>query len=123
MENKTLGRLQRNSDFLDLKNNGRKLRPQPWLIFNYKKNDLGYLRLGITASRKVAIAVHRNKLKRWSREYARQFIKKGFNPSYDLSVVFMPSKKDFYKSIEHNSLNRELEKIFAKLSADKKPNE
>ena len=119
MENKTLGRLQKNSDFLDLKNNGKKLRPQSWLIFNYKKNDLGYLRLGITASRKVAIAVIRNKLKRWSREHARQFIKKGFNPSFDLSVVFLPSKQGFYKTLSHESIDRELEKIFARFKPDK----
>jgi ribonuclease P protein component len=123
VENKSLGRLQRNADFLDLRHNGKKLRPQSWLVFNYKPTDLGHLRLGITASRKVATAVLRNKLKRWSREYARQFIKREFNPSYDLSVVFMPTKEGFYKSLTHVELFKEFDKIFLRFKRVEPPRE
>jgi ribonuclease P protein component len=114
VENKSLGRLQRNSEFLDLRKTGKKLRAQSWLIFNYSKNDLGHLRLGITASRKVASAVTRNRLKRWSREYARHFIRKNFNPSYDLSVVFMPAPENFYKQLKHTELYKEFDRVFGK---------
>jgi ribonuclease P protein component len=117
VENKPLGRLQRNSEFLALKKTGKKLRAQSWLVFNYKENDSGHLRLGITASRKVASAVLRNKLKRWSREYARQFIRKKFNPSYDLSVVFLPAPDDFYKTVSYNEIYREFDRVFERFKS------
>lgn len=103
--------LTKRSDFLNLKINGYRVHPQPWMTLNFKKNELGILRCGWTVPRQVGIAVIRNRLKRWSREYFRSFAAKDTeNVAIDINVVFRPFKDNFYKEIRKTEFNECLDK-------------
>ena len=99
MENKRPSSLKRSSDFNLIKINGQKKKASQWLLLAFQKNDCGHLRYGCTISGKVANAVLRNKLKRWTREFFRLAADQGFNPELDINLVFRPMPKDFYKNL------------------------
>jgi len=91
--------IKRSSDFLRIKTKGKKKTLSHWLMMTYLRNDLGHFRHGCTVSRHVGNAVVRNKLKRWSREFFRKMAVHGFNPEYDINLVFRPMQEDFYKKL------------------------
>ncbi len=101
MENSSPLIIKRSSDFYSLKQSGKRYWPTKWLLLNYGKNDLGQIRLGVTASRKVGSAVVRNKLKRWSREYFRKSLKAGNSNAADINLIFKPIDKEFYKVLKY----------------------
>lgn len=101
MENNKPVGLKRSSDFLLIKNQGKRKVLSPWLVLAYRQNHLGYLRFGCTITRKVGPAVTRNRLKRWTREYFRKMAAHGFNPEFDLNLVFRPMPVGFYKELNY----------------------
>ena len=101
MENSSPQIIKRSSEFLSLKQTGKRHWPTQWLLLNYKKNLEGQLRFGVTASRKVGPAVVRNKLKRWCREYFRAFLVAGKTIEADINIIFKPMDQNFYKGLRY----------------------
>ncbi|HRO66538.1 MAG TPA: ribonuclease P protein component [Pseudobdellovibrionaceae bacterium] len=107
--------LKRNSEFLELKKQGRRFWPTSWLLLNYRHRPEGFIRFGVTASRKVGSAVVRNKLKRWCREFFREFAKSDRGYGVEINVIFKPIDRGFYKGLSHDeflkALNRGIETL------------
>ena len=61
-----------------------------YLVMLYRKNGLGYSRIGIVVKRKFGKAHDRNRIKRWIREIYRRW-KMEFPEGYD--YVFLTRKK------------------------------
>ena len=91
MESKNQSRIRKSSEYSLIKRSGRNLPVSSWLLLNYKKNSLGYLRFGVTVSKKVGGAVTRNKWKRWCRTYVYDLLKSGYIAAVDVNFVFRPS--------------------------------
>lgn len=102
--------IKRSSEFLAIKQNGKRFWATQWLLLNYQKNSLGRLRFGVTASRKVGNAVVRNKLKRWIKEYFRHSVKAGNNLEADINIIFKPVDPQFYKGIPHEEFVKALDR-------------
>jgi ribonuclease P protein component len=99
--------LKRKKDFKNLLDHGNRLRPAPWLIISFSKNDLGIQRIGFTASAKIGNAIIRNRLKRWSRE----FLRRQDELSMDVNLVFLkPRDANLYKELKHDDFDKLLEK-------------
>jgi ribonuclease P protein component len=103
--------LKRSSDFLNIKLRGKRKSLSSWLLMSFKANDVGHLRFGCTISSKVGSAVIRNKLKRWTKEYFRKAIKDGFNPEFDINLVFRPMAKDFYTKLTFSDFCESMENV------------
>ncbi len=112
--NKPLG-IKRASEFLELKHSGKRYWPTKWLLLNYQKNELGTIRFGITASRKVGSAVVRNKLKRWCREAIRAFSIDEGSIGVDVNIIFRPMDSDFYKGLSHDEFIKDFKRGLASL--------
>jgi ribonuclease P protein component len=109
---KKLTSIGRSSDFLHLKLHGCKFRSCNWLVICYIANSSGKARFGWTISRRVGNSVIRNKLKRWCREYFRNFLRDTDVVSgLDVNVVFRPISKDHYKNLSRKELEENLEKF------------
>jgi len=63
-------RLRKRRDFLKVQHKGRRLWGRQFIVY-IRPGQTERSRLGITASRKVGGAVHRNRIKRWVREAFR----------------------------------------------------
>jgi len=63
-------RLRKSIDYKKLNLSGKKIENHEFILI-YKKNVLKNSRLGITVSKKVGIAVERNRIKRIAREFFR----------------------------------------------------
>jgi ribonuclease P protein component len=107
--------LQRSSDFLRIKQKGKRRNPSPWMLIAYCENSEGHLRYGWTLSRKVGSAVIRNRLKRWCREFFRKVAADGINPEFDINIVFKPMPARFYKELGHADFIAVLEQGFGSL--------
>lgn len=110
MENSSPLVIKRSSEFLALKQSGKRYWPTKWLLLNFKSNSIGQLRFGVTASRKVGSAVVRNKLKRWSRDYFRDSFKAGNSFEADINLIFKPMDENFYKGLPHGEFVKALER-------------
>lgn len=110
MENSSPLGIKRSSEFFSLKQSGKRHWPTKWLLLNYQKNDVGQLRFGVTASRKVGPAVVRNKLKRWSREYFRALLKTGNSIEADINLIFKPMDTNFYKGLPHEEFIKAMDR-------------
>jgi ribonuclease P protein component len=107
--------LRRKAEFESLKRTGRRYQPTSWLIVNYRKNEDGYLRFGLTASTKVGSAVVRNRLKRWCREYFRHLVDGGFDMGLDIHVIFKSVSADFYRKSRHEQVNAALDQFVQRM--------
>lgn len=112
MENSSPHSIKRSSEFLSLKQTGKRYWPTKWLLLNYQKNHEGQLRFGVTASRKVGPAVVRNKLKRWSREYFRALVVAGNSIEADINIIFKPIDANFYKGLPYEEFVKALDRGF-----------
>lgn len=68
-------RLRRRADFLRVQGQGNRLHVRHFLVFivrNPTSANLSAPRLGVTVTRKVGVAVVRNRIKRWVREAFRR---------------------------------------------------
>jgi ribonuclease P protein component len=110
VENSSPNIIKRSSEFLAIKQSGKRHWPTKWLLLNYQKTTLGQLRFGVTASRKTGPAVVRNKLKRWSREYFREFLKTGNSFEADINLIFKPMDPNFYKGLSHQEFCKALDR-------------
>ncbi len=110
MENNSPLIIKRSSEFLSLKQSGKRYWPTKWLLLNHQKNSVGQLRFGVTASRKVGSAVVRNKLKRWSREYFRASLVAGKSFEIDINLIFKPMDAGFYKGLRHEEFVKALDR-------------
>lgn len=106
---KVVNRIKRNEDFAYTIKNGRSIRADSFTLY-VSKNELNYIRVGISVSKKVGNAVCRNRIKRQIRAICDSLIDYN-NSSIDLAIVVRRSylEKDF----EQNSLllKKELSKI------------
>ncbi|MBV2167236.1 MAG: ribonuclease P protein component [Bdellovibrio sp.] len=110
MENNSPLVIKRSSEFLSLKQTGKRYWPTKWLLLNYQKNSVGQLRFGVTASRKVGSAVVRNKLKRWSREYFRASLMAGKSIEADINIIFKPMDANFYKGLPYEEFIKSMDR-------------
>ena len=119
-------RLKKNSDFLELRRKGLRLRATDWLQIHFQKSKEEDLYVGVTTGRKVGSAVIRNRLKRWCLEYfQKHYGKKAMEQSSDnkepsflngrLNILFRPQPEGFYKELSHEELDRELHKTLSRL--------
>ena len=113
-ENKSrIKRLKKNSDFLELRKKGLRLRASDWLQIHYQKSKEETLYIGVTTGRKVGSAVIRNRLKRWCLEYFRNHHKESL--SGRVNILFRPQTEGFYKDLTHAELDHELHKTLSRL--------
>jgi ribonuclease P protein component len=82
-------RVRRRADYLRCYRTGRR-RHSSLATLHFVPNQLGYPRIGITASRKVGKAVIRQLLKRRIREIYRRWPDRGSLPALDLVVHLKP---------------------------------
>ena len=89
-------RLRRRADYLRGYRTGRRRHGALATVY-FVPNDLGYPRIGITASRKVGKAVVRQRLKRRTKEIYRRWQDRARLPSLDLVIHLKPEagKADF----------------------------
>ena len=106
MENKPLNVLKHRREFLSIKEHGKSIKVNPWLLVAFHKNSQNQVRCGWTISKKVGSAVVRNRLKRWCREYFRTVEQP--DCSVDLNVIFLGRNKDFFKSLDHEDVDQAL---------------
>ena len=82
-------RLRRRLDFLRVQGQGTKHHVRHFLVFvvrNPTPSELPCARLGVTVTRKVGIAVVRNRIRRWVREAFRRE-RRRFAPGIDMVWV------------------------------------
>lgn len=113
MENSRPVVIKRSSEFLSLKKTGKRTWPTKWLLLNYSTKDQKGLHFGVTASRKVGSAVVRNKLKRWAREYFRDFVTRsnqtGSPIDVSINIIFKPIDQGFYKGLQFEEFKKAMD--------------
>jgi ribonuclease P protein component len=82
-------RLRRSSDVKRVYDEGKSWA-HPLLVVIVRPNDLGFSRVGVTASRKVGSAVKRNRAKRLLREAARHLYPEFENKGWDMMLIARP---------------------------------
>ena len=107
--------LKKRSDFLTIYKLGRREYPNNWLILNYKKNSFSFARYGWTVPKFVGNAVLRNRFKRWCREIVRKNHQKNDQVGLDINIVFKRTKKEFYKNLTYDELEKQINKATFKL--------
>jgi ribonuclease P protein component len=107
--------LRRNKDFRQVYDRRRSVSDQ-WLIVYACENDLPHLRLGLSVSRKVGSAPHRNRLRRLYREAFR--LTRHEMP-VGLDLVLIPRRNDL-PTLEdlQRSLPKLVRHVARKLQAD-----
>ena len=94
--------LDKSLEFKNIKKQGRRFQSTSWVVFYYRPNSLPFSRFGWSLSRLVANAVVRNKIKRWCRVQALQYLRKNMPPKhYDIHIVFRRKSKDFYNDMSY----------------------
>lgn len=109
MESNNPNNLKRSSEFLFIKENGKRYWVNKWLLFNFIKGGHS-LRYGITASRKVGPAVVRNKLKRWIREYFRAACRSGLALEAEINIIFKPIDQSFYRGLTYEEFKKAMDR-------------
>lgn len=108
-------RLKKNSEFLDLRRKGLRLRATDWLQIQFQKSEDEALFVGVTTGRKVGSAVMRNRLKRWCLEFFRTHHLELSSLQGRMNILFRPQPQGFYKELSHEKLDQELQKTIARL--------
>ena len=107
-------RISRKADFERLSRCGRKILRDHFVV-TCCPNSLGYLRLGVTVSRKLGNAVMRNRVKRLVRESFR-LNKPQFDDGCDMNIIARTSAAD----LSFHEINQALAGIFREMSRDYK---
>lgn len=82
-------RLRRSGDVKRVYDEGRSWA-HPLLVLIVRPNELGFSRVGVTASRKVGSAVERNRVKRLLREAARRLYPEFESKCWDVMLIARP---------------------------------
>lgn len=109
-------RVRKRREFEAAQKTGRRVTTPHFVLLLYARNEAGVARLGIVASRKVGIAVTRNRAKRLVREAFRS-TRDLFKPGMDL-VVIVRRSLDTMKLVDVVGEWRQAERIVAKRSLD-----
>ena len=107
----------RNNDFLRLYRKG-KVRSDPCLITYILPNKLGFVRLGLTTSKKIGNAVARSRARRVMRVAIRELIPR-LNGSYDIVLVARTRTTLIKSNALTSILTAQLEKLGALKSIEK----
>lgn len=102
MVSKPFNSINKNSDFLYLKEKGIKFWAASWMLFsvdaeydpNSPKSQVGFI-----LSRKVGNAAVRNRVKRWLRQELAEFLKENPELKVKFSIFIKPMSEDFYKKM------------------------
>ena len=89
---KRINRLLSNDDFKETINKHNRLINKSFTIY-YAKNNLDRVRIGVSVSKKIGIAVLRNKYKRQVRMMCQDNI--AINYSYDVVVIINQDYKNY----------------------------
>jgi ribonuclease P protein component len=111
MEKQSFGRHERvrkKRDYLAIYDQGVRQYSKHFTVIE-RRNQEGIRRLGITVSKKVGIAVQRNRIKRLLREFFR-LNKSRFSSSQDIVII---AKKDAH-SLTYRDVCRELESLLVR---------
>lgn len=105
---KKINRLLKNYDFKRVLDNKQSLASKEFVVYK-KKNDVGYIRIGVSVSSKIGNSVVRHKIKRQINEMLKDLIKT--NQFFDIVIIVRN------KFLENNFLqNKEnLKKILSKM--------
>ncbi|MBR0439963.1 MAG: ribonuclease P protein component [Bacilli bacterium] len=95
---KVVNRIKKNQDFALTINKGQAFRYPSYLIY-VKQNELGYTRVGISASKKLGNAVTRNRVKRQTRAIVDSLV--DYN-KYALDIVIILKLKFLEKDFDDN---------------------
>lgn len=103
---KTENRLKKNQDFRFIYKRGKSTANRDFVVY-YKKNSLGYSRIGFSVSKKIGKAWKRNEIKRRLREILRknQYL---LSKSYDIIIIVRQTIKDIDYFAMEKSLNHAL---------------
>ncbi|MBS3783796.1 MAG: ribonuclease P protein component [Anaerolineae bacterium] len=82
-------RLRRSADVKRVYDEGKSWS-HPLLVLIVRPNELGFSRVGVTASRKVGGAVERNRVKRLLREAARRLYPEFETRGWDVMLIARP---------------------------------
>lgn len=96
--------ISKRREFEKLRHEGRKVRVNSWLLANFLPLDVAVLRVGWTIPRQVGSAVIRNRLRRWGREYLRNW-GRNQNPGLVVNLVFRPRERDYFKQLSHEEFD------------------
>jgi ribonuclease P protein component len=111
MEKQTFGKhekIRRKREYVTIYERGVRRYSKHFTIIRCRNKE-GIRRLGITVSKKVGIAVQRNRIKRLLREFFR-LNKSRFSSSQDIVII---AKKDAH-SLTYQDVCRELESLLVK---------
>ncbi len=108
--------IKKKSEFESLREKGSFLHVTTWLAICYAQNDLGALRWGWTISRKVGNSVTRNRLKRWGREFVREFNENNL----DINFIFKIKNKEFYQTLKRDDFNKAFQKSFKQILSQRR---
>ena len=95
---KILNRIKKSDEFAATIHKGNSLR-LPSFIVHIKKNDLSYVRIGISASKKLGNAVTRNRVKRQVRAMCDNLIN---YDAHSLDIVIVVRSKFLEMSFDEN---------------------
>ena len=95
---KILNRIKKSDEFAATIHKGNSLR-LPSFIVHIKKNDLSYVRVGISASKKLGNAVTRNRVKRQVRAMCDNLIN---YDAHSLDIVIVVKSKFLEMSFDEN---------------------
>lgn len=111
MVSKPFNSINKNSDFLYLKEKGIKFWAASWMLFSV---DAEYdssspkSQVGFILSRKVGNAAVRNQIKRWLRQELAEFLKQNPELKVKFSVFIKPMSEDYYKKMSFLSFKKVL---------------
>ena len=104
--------LKRNEEIAKIVQNKQAIRNGSYIVF-YKKNNLDYSRICISVSKKLGIAVVRNKIKRQVREMVTDIF--DFEKNIDYVIVV----KRNYLTYEFQNNKERLKDLYMKLNPNK----
>lgn len=108
---KKINRLKKSSDFKKTMNYNLKARTPQYLVF-VKPSELGFMRIGISVSKKVGNAVTRARVRRQIRAFFS--IYNNYEKSYDIVVVTKPKFLEFSSLENKESLLSSISSLIAK---------
>jgi ribonuclease P protein component len=94
----------KNIDFKKVRETGCVFKVKTWMLVNFAQSDLQCSRFGLTIPRYVGIAVIRNRLRRWCREYFRKKTTEKDN-YFDINIVFLKKTAEFYRNLSHEQVD------------------